>query len=273
MIRKIWKPQRRIEIDYQKFLFVLFSKFSTEILTMKKQTLLMGVAKRFIKSKWFNDFAEGAVIGMFTKTKKDTARQWREAAKETSKGRKIYEALKKETDKDKVYQDLLKRNMFYISSVPLEMADRMSKYVAKAHIEGKRPEQIAKELQEMVPGMARSKANLIARTESAKAAAEIVQARAIKLGFQWYVWKTSEDQRVRKSHRNMNGIIAKYSDPPSPEKLSGEKDQGNYNPGNFYNCRCFASPVFDIDDINFPHRIYYNGSIQTMTKVQFKEIM
>lgn len=269
----VWKPQRRIELDYQKLLYDLFAKSTTAIITSRRRDAIMSMANKIVNSYWFKDFARSAAYRMITMSRNDTAKSWREAARQSSKGRQIFEALKRETDQDRVFQQLLSRNMYYIKSAPLEMAERISKHVAEAQIAGRRPEQIAEELQEMYPEMTKAKAKLIARTESAKASAELVQARAQRLGYNWYVWKTSEDQRVRGSHKHMDKVICSYDDPPNPEKLRGERSYGNYNPGEIFNCRCYASVLFDVDDISFPHKVCYNGRISYMTKKQFKEIM
>jgi SPP1 gp7 family putative phage head morphogenesis protein len=233
----------------------------------------MKLANQIVKSKWFEDFARQAAYRMITHTRSDTANSWREAARKSSRGREIFEALKRETDADKNFQSLLNSNVHYIKSAPLDMAERMVKHISDAHIAGRRPEQIADELQKLFPEMTKAKAKLIARTESAKASAELVQSRAERLGFAWYIWSSVKDQRVRQSHKDMQGVLVNYNDPPSPEKLAGEKSQGAYNAGNIYNCRCYASVVFDINEIDFPHKVYYHGSIRTMTKKQFREVM
>jgi SPP1 gp7 family putative phage head morphogenesis protein len=231
------------------------------------------MTNEIVKSPWFKNFAQFAVEHMITMSRNDTARSWREAARQSSQGRKIYEALKRETDQDKIYQKLLARNMYYITSAPLDMAERMAKLVAEEQLKGKRPEWISEQLKALFPDMTKAKATLIARTESSKASSELVQARAQKLGYNWYTWKTSSDQRVRGSHRHMSDVICNYSNPPSPEKLDGEKSYGEYGPGEIFNCRCYASVMFDVDEISWPHKVYYSGSIRMMTKKQFREIL
>jgi len=211
---------------------------------------------------------------MITMTRKDTGKSWRQAAQKSSHGRKIFELLKNETDNDKTFQSLLDRNVHYIKSAPIDMAERMVKHVSSAQIAGRRPEEIADELKKLFPHMTKAKAQLIARTESAKASSELVQSRAERLGFNWYIWSSVQDQRVRSSHKHMQGVLVNYNDPPDPEKLAGEKKSyGHYNAGEIFNCRCFASVVFDINEISWPHKVYYNNKIVMMTKAEFKRIM
>lgn len=47
-----------------------------------------------------------------------------------------------------------------------------------------------------------------------------------------YIWRTVEDDKVRSSHRQYNGKIFSWDNPP----------QGGH-PGEDYNCRCWAEPV------------------------------
>jgi len=269
----MWKPQRRIETDYQRQLHQLFVKFGEAIITSRKHDLIMRMTNEIVKSPWFKNFAQFSVERMITMTRNDTAKSWREAARQSSHGREIYEALKRETDQDKIYQELFARNMYYIKSAPIDMAERMSKLAEEEQLKGKRPEWISEQLKALFPGIAKAKANLIARTEASKVSSELVQARAEKLGYNWYTWKTSSDQRVRRSHAHMEGVLIRYDNPPSPERLRGEKSYGEYNAGETFNCRCYASVMFDVDEISWPHKVYYGKRIVTMTKKQFREIM
>jgi uncharacterized protein with gpF-like domain len=243
----------------------------------------MNMANKMIKSKWFKDYATTAAYRMITMTRIDTAKSWRSAARKSTHGKEVFELLRNETDNDMMFQSLLERNVHYIKSAPIDMAEQMVEHISEAQITGRRPEQIASELKELFPHMTKGKAQLIARTESAKASSELVQSRAERLGFNWYIWRAIGhenrgngkygDGRVRKSHAYMDGVLVNYNDPPSPEALIGIASYGHYNAGEIFNCRCFASVVFDINEISFPHKVYHAGKIQMMTKAKFKEIM
>lgn len=86
----------------------------------------------------------------------------------------------------------------------------------------------------------------------------------------WYVWRTALDgDRVRKSHRLMEGVLVNWKDPPSPEQLACEKNVGYYHAGNIWNCRCYASPIIDVDDIPRNVKVYHNGIVEKMCKDRF----
>ena len=64
-----------------------------------------------------------------------------------------------------------------------------------------------------------------------------------QMGVSEYVWTTQRDNRVRDSHRRLDGRIFKYSEPPVMNEKSGERG----NPGDDFGCRCVATPVFGIN--------------------------
>lgn len=203
------------------------------------------------------------------------AKTWRDAARKAAKGRLIYEGLLKETNTGMVgatLQMMIADNAKFITRMPLSVATDITKYVSTEAYKGLRPSEIAEALQRRVGGISMSRAYLIARTESAKAMSNLTQARANDLGIKAYIWKTAEDQRVRDSHDLMEDVICFWDDPPSPERLNGEKPKGKYHPGNIYNCRCIARPIININTIQFPAKVHYAGKIQTMTRDEFMRI-
>jgi SPP1 gp7 family putative phage head morphogenesis protein len=205
---------------------------------------------------------------------KTNYRTWREAASRSSHARELHRLLEAEMQgaTGARVQQLVRENAKLISSLSLEAATTLTDEITKAQQSGARPKTVAKMAQKRFPELLRSRTHLISRTETAKASTALTQARCERLNVEWYQWETSQDQRTRKSHKNMNGVIVPWSHAPSPEALIGETSQGNYQAGEIYNCRCVVIPILTLDDIKFPARIYWSGRIQTMTKPQFKQI-
>ena len=83
-----------------------------------------------------------------------------------------------------------------------------------------------------------NRATLIARTETARSASVLVQARAEYVGAESYIWKTAGDWKVRESHRRLNNHEFRWDDPP----LSDPPDHYSH-PGQIWNCRCVALPI------------------------------
>lgn len=79
-----------------------------------------------------------------------------------------------------------------------------------------------------------SRAELIARDQTLKLNGAITKARQTGAGVSEYVWSTSRDERVRDSHRVLEGQRFSWSSPPEVG-----------HPGEDYQCRCVALPVIE----------------------------
>ncbi|MDR1021164.1 MAG: phage head morphogenesis protein, partial [Synergistaceae bacterium] len=101
----------------------------------------------------------------------------------------------------------------YIKDLPEGTAERVGHLAHEAMLHGMRPEAIQERIQNECEVSA-SRARLIARTEVARSNSVLVQARAESLGSEAYIWQTAEDGRVRESHREMNGKVCYWKDPP-----------------------------------------------------------
>jgi SPP1 gp7 family putative phage head morphogenesis protein len=205
----------------------------------------------------------------------DAGRTWREAARQNSRGREIYEALRAETAAGAAgtaYQRIIRENAQLISTLPLHIAEDVTRYVAAESLKGRRPEDIAAEIQQMFPARSRARAELIARTETSKASSALTEARCEELDIQWYVWRTSKDQRVRDSHSLMDGVLVAWNDPPSPETLNKERGYGKYHAGNTFNCRCYPEPLIELHHVTWPHDVYHSGKISKMTRAAFERL-
>ncbi|NFK78990.1 phage head morphogenesis protein [Clostridium botulinum] len=273
--KDLWKPKRRIEIMYKRRLKQLVKKLQRKIRGLKTTEELIKELRKIANSPEFEEYADREAMKMVTSLFTDAGHTWREAAKKNSKGKEIYEALKKELKGPigGAINEQIRRNAYLIKSMPLNVSHNITEHVAKEAFKGRRAEAIAEDLQKKIPQMFESKAKLIARTEVSKTSSALTQARSENIGLNWYIWRTSEDQRVRKSHDHMEGVLVNWNNPPSPEKLINKKFVGYYHAGNIYNCRCYPEPIVTLDLIKWPCKVYHNGSITRMTKKEFLEIM
>jgi SPP1 gp7 family putative phage head morphogenesis protein len=210
---------------------------------------------------------------MVTAVETTNARSWREAARRSLNGQRIYQALRTEMKSPvgERVNELIARNARLIRSLPEEIAQRAARYIAREQQRGKRSSASAQELEARLPEFARSRVSLIARTEVSKAETALTQARAERLGLPCYEWATSEDQRVRASHRALDKVLVAWSDPPSPEQLAGERSTlGHYHAGGAPNCRCVALPLISLDEVPWPHKVYEHGRIKWMNRGEFE---
>jgi phage putative head morphogenesis protein, SPP1 gp7 family len=165
-------------------------------------------------------------------------------------------------------------NAQLIKTLPLYVAENITHFVKTEAYKSIRASEISKELQGKVNGYSRARADTIARTESSKAMTALTEARSRDVGVNWYQWRTADDGlRVRNSHRHMEGVLVNWNNPPSPEALIGEKNVGHYNAGNIYNCRCYPSPLVTLNRVKWPAKVYYQGTIQVMSREEFERRM
>lgn len=232
--------------------------------------------RNFQNSEPFNSFVYSAVRRMVTPIAVQNMRTWRMAAKKATKNPSLYRMLMSEINQG-LKSDIeiqIEENASLIKTLPTDVAKKVTKDISDMALKGMRASEIAKVIREQTDKHSRASAKLIARTEVSKTTTALTKARCDNLDLHWYVWRTMEDgDRVRKSHRIMEGVLVNWNEPPSPEALAGEKSVGNYHAGNIWNCRCYPEPLIEIDDISWPHKVYTNGKIQIMGKMQFEQIM
>lgn len=232
--------------------------------------------RNFQNSEPFNSFVYSAVRRMVTPIAVQNMRTWRMAAKKATKNPSLYRMLMSEINQG-LKSDIeiqIEENASLIKTLPTDVAKKVTKDISDMALKGMRASEIAKVIREQTDKYSRASAKLIARTEVSKTTTALTKARCDNLDLHWYVWRTMEDgDRVRKSHRIMEGVLVNWNEPPSPEALAGEKSVGNYHAGNIWNCRCYPEPLIEIDDISWPHKVYTNGKIQIMGKMQFKQMM
>jgi SPP1 gp7 family putative phage head morphogenesis protein len=167
----------------------------------------------------------------------------------------------------------IRRNAVLIQSLPLDVARSVNEHILTESLKGTRASDIALQIKTLFNEKSAAKANLIARTETSKTSTNLMQARSQSMGVDWYVWRTSEDARVRDAHKIMDGVLVRWTDPPSPERLDGKNlSSVHYQAGDIFNCRCYPEPIIDLDLISWPALVYYRGSIQRMTRKQFETI-
>lgn len=93
---------------------------------------------------------------------------------------------------------------------------------------------VSKEIRERV-NVSKSRARLIARDQTSKLNAQLNQLRQENIGVKNYIWRTSEDARVRPTHKANKGRVFSWNKPP--DKTG--------HPGHDVQCRCYGEPVLE----------------------------
>ncbi len=134
-------------------------------------------------------------------------------------------------------QRLLDQQVSLITSLPLKAAQRVHEIAVGNLYGGARYGEMVNAILES-GDVARSRATMIARTETARASSLLTQVRAVHVGSDGYIWRTVRDRRVRSTHRHMEGKFVRWDSPPVV-------DPGvpPYHAGQVWNCRCFPETV------------------------------
>lgn len=124
---------------------------------------------------------------------------------------------------------------FFDEQIPLLRQD-----VERAVFEGIRAESLQKTIQQRF-SVSESKAKFLAKQEISLLTSKFKQAKYQELGVNKYKWSSSQDSRTRPDHKELNGKIFSFDDPPIEDKSKGTKA----NPGEPFGCRCVAIPIID----------------------------
>lgn len=128
-------------------------------------------------------------------------------------------------------------NTDLITSLAKDKVRRVHTILAEAG-SGTRVEDIRRRVMDEF-GVAKSRADLIARDQVLKLNAKVTKTRHEKAGITQYRWRTAGDASVRKAHADLNGLRFRYDDPPLVDAKRGRCE----NPGEDYQCRCRAEAV------------------------------
>lgn len=139
------------------------------------------------------------------------------------------------------YALLMDEQVGLIKSLPLDAAQRVHLLTQEALVQGKRADVVAKQIMES-GHVSAGRAKLIARTEVARTASTLTQARARYAGSTGYIWRTSRDGDVRPTHRAQEGKFFTWDNPPKTDA-----GLAPYHAGCGPNCRCYPEPVFPND--------------------------
>lgn len=104
-----------------------------------------------------------------------------------------------------------------------------------ADSEHRTPEELEDRIEERFI-VTRSKLERAATDDVLTLNAQIASARQQAAGIEEFVWTTADDERVRDSHKALDGHTFRWDDPPV---VDGEEAV----PGEAPNCRCVAFPV------------------------------
>lgn len=176
--------------------------------------------------------------------RKLTVKEWKKAIKAT-----LGIDIREDYYLGDFYKDQLEawvnQNVDLIKTIPADTLDKMRNIVYDDFANGKTTARITKEILAAYD-IGKRHAEFIARDQTAKLNGQIQRAQQKDAGINQYIWSTVEDERVRQSHRELDG--KKFSWDDAPVNSDGRK----CHPGEDYGCRCIGRPVFDLGSLNLP---------------------
>lgn len=128
-------------------------------------------------------------------------------------------------------------NARLIKSIAEDLLGEVQEIVTETVTAGTRVEALAKRIERRFE-VSRSRAKLIARDQVAKANSQLTKLRHEAAGIERYRWSSSQDERVRPTHRRLNRTVHAWNDPPLV-------DGRRVHPGEDYQCRCVAIPILE----------------------------
>ena len=137
------------------------------------------------------------------------------------------------------------QNVALIKTIPQEPLSGMREIVYEGYRNGRTTTAILKEIQRTY-STNKKHARLIARDQMAKLNADLTKRQQTDAGVEEYKWSDSRDARVRPRHKHLNGKTFRWDDPPVVDTKTGRR----CHPGQDYQCRCVAIPVFNISTLN-----------------------
>ncbi len=236
--RARWLQARRAESFYQSRLLSVARQVGAIVKGFDPDGLLRDPSAAMDALKAYAEligpWAASVAKYMIADVGRRNTKAWKELGEDMGK------ALRAELEQaptGRIYGALMAEQVDLITSLPREAAQRVHRLTQTALIESTRAADIAKEIMRTGEVTA-NRAKLIARTEVARTASNLTEARALYAGSEGYIWRTSGDGDVRDTHRHMNGKYVRWDSPPKTDK-----NLDPYHAGQGPNCRCYPEPV------------------------------
>lgn len=235
-----------LEKDYAKRLIKLTTDIGKSFLYWTLATVNKNINKNISKQLVFN-FNE-----LLKEWNKKTSNFAKKEAKRTTKQVSSFVngnlqnqspefALKRSVKEiDNTLNAVYERNYNLIKTIPQDIKERFES-VFLNNVNNFDQEAIFKQV-ETIDGISKRRAKTIARDQVQKAIGEYHATREQSLGFEYYMWQTSKDERVstgKGGHRQLEGRIYRYDTPSAVIDSYGNIG----HPSQRVNCRCRRKAV------------------------------
>lgn len=217
------------------------------IIPEEEYSSLTRVADLYAKAiePWAQKVSWQMLTGVATKNKND----WMSLSDFIGKG---IEKIVRSDPVSAILKDRQAEQVKLIKSIPIEAAERAKQLSVEVFTQGRRVGEAAQMIADST-GVSQARANVIARTETAKTNHDVSMARAKAIDVQKYSWETMQDEAVRPSHADLQGEIFDIDNPPD---IEGE---GPHGPGDWINCFPGSAKINSVSFIEKLYRRAYSG--------------
>lgn len=141
---------------------------------------------------------------------------------------------------DNLVSDYVKNMNLYIKDWTYQSIERLRNKVASNSFDGYRAENLIDSIRADY-NTSENKAKFLARQETSLLMSKFREERYKSAGVQKYKWSTSHDSRVRDRHKELDGKIFTWDNPPIVDAKTGRRAHA----GEDFGCRCVAIPILD----------------------------
>jgi SPP1 gp7 family putative phage head morphogenesis protein len=149
--------------------------------------------------------------------------------------------------KPEALKGVAEKNVGLIKTQGKEYLGIIEKHVKEFVTKAKGPRELAALIEEKTKAT-KNQARMIASDQLRKAHSDIAKQSQQNAGFQKYKWRTQKDGRVRDDHKDLEGLVFSWDEPP----ITNSKTDARNNPGEDFGCRCYAEPVFEDAESDSP---------------------
>jgi len=144
----------------------------------------------------------------------------------------------------------------FLDIMPEDQVRECAELVLQGYAAGLRADSITEQVSQFCPSLDEETVTLHVRAQVNLSGFARIQAKAENRGQPLYVWKSVRDERSSPDHIAMHGVVCRWEEKPAPDY--GRKP---FHPGCAIGCRCRAQPVLDLEDIQYPARVWVSGKI------------
>lgn len=221
-------PPTAVRVEYFKALVALLERARAQVFAALRAVLSPTLAQAFrtdadgdevnraldrVSEAYFQNLRQEEIEGLARDVAGRTQRYQREQFDRQVRAAFGVDVLRREPNLAPKANAFVSENVALIKTIPNRYFDEVEKVVTRGLRAASTPKQLTEALERQFE-ISTSQARLIARDQVGKFFGELNQVRQESLGLTHYIWRTSQDERVREEHAEREGERFAWDDPP-----------------------------------------------------------